>query len=574
MIHLGDISKIDGSKIEPVDVITFGSPCQDLSIAGKRKGLGGERSGLFIEAVRIIKEMREATDGVYPNYAIWENVPGAFSSNGGRDFAAVLEELCRLCDPRTRINLPDKGKWRKADYFCDGSWSIAYRVFDAQFWGVPQRRRRIALVVDFRGNTAPEILFERQGLRRDIAPSRKARKEVAGDVGEGIEGGNVKCLTPWDCQSKRIFSADGCYPTLQAMDGGGANNTAVCYGFSAKASAGAGTIGCESEMAPSLLSQRQDAAICYGIGGYNSAGMLSNNPNAGFYKANTSRTLDCNGGNPACNQGGIAVVQRVLPFDTTQCTSPQNGNNPKWGDPCHPLAATAHTPTIACASVMCFENSRHSEYKEGCGALRATGGDCAGGSENLVIQQTTGALCANSHPGSYTGQDAFNDMLIPQVITDAADAIINFWRLIVRRLTPLECERLQGYPDYWTDVPPITELSERDMVFWREVFNAWDDINGVKHHSDKQILKWLSEPPADGPRYKSLGNSIARPSWKWVLKRISAQFERDATLGSLFDGIGGFPSIWEQINGAGSARWASEIEPFPIRVTWTRFCKL
>ncbi len=513
MIHLGDISKIDGSKIEPVDVITFGSPCQDLSIAGKRRGLEGERSGLFMEAVRIIKEMRDATDGVYPNYAIWENVPGAFSSNNGRDFAAVLEELCRLCDPRARVNMPAK-KWRKADYFCDGGWSIAYRVFDAQFWGVPQRRRRIALVVDFRGNTAPEILFERQGLRGDIAPSRKAREEVAGNAGEDVESGNVKCLTPWDCQSKRIFSADGCYPTLQAMDGGGANNTAVCYGFSYKASAGAGTIGCKSEMAPSLLSQRQDAAICYGIGGYNSAGMMSDNPNAGYYEANTSRTLDCNGGNPACNQGGIAVVCSNV-FPTLQSS--------------------------------------------GAGTERA-GGPKGSELDFYICQQTTGTLCANSHPGSYTGQDAFNDMLIPQ-------------NMCVRRLTPLECERLQGYPDYWTDVPPIVELPERDMAFWREVFDTWDDINGVKHHSDKQIRKWLAEQPVDGARYKGLGNSIALPPWKWVLKRVSAQFERDATMGSLFDGIGGFPSIWEQINGIGSARWASEIEPFPIRVTWTRFTR-
>ncbi len=567
MIHLGDISKIDGSKIEPVDVITFGSPCQDLSVAGKRKGLGGERSGLFMEAVRIIKEMREATNGVYPNYAIWENVPGAFSSNGGRDFATVLEELCRLCDPRARVNLPDK-KWRKADYFCDGEWSIAYRVFDAQFWGVAQRRRRIALVVDFRGNTAPEILFERQGLRRNITPSPKARKEAAGDIGEGVEGGNVKCLTPWLSQTSRIYDADGVWPCLSANEGGGQNR----------------------------------AAVCYGIGGYNSAGMMSDNPNAGFYEANTSRTLDCNGGNPACNQGGIAVVcANVSPTlqSSGAGTERAGGHERTELDYYICQQTTAHAPTVISASmtidcrniavnpelsgtiqaknnggqslnyinpvVTSYENSRHSEYKEGCGALRASGGDCGGGGENLLVQQTTGALCANSHPGSYTGQDAFNDMLIPQ-------------NMCVRRLTPLECERLQGYPDYWTDVPSIQGPYKPEvMEFWRNIFNTWSEIADIKPKTDKQIKKWLARPAgdaSDGARYKSLGNSIALPPWKWVLKRISAQFEREATLGSLFDGIGGFPLIWEQINGRGSARWASEIEPFPIRVTWTRFCKL
>lgn len=165
MIHLGDIKKIHGNEIERVDCITFGSPCQDLSIAGRRAGLAGERSGLFVEAVRIIKEMRKATNGMYPTFAVWENVPGAFSSNGGEDFRAVLEELARMEQPDTVIPRPPRGgRWSKAGAIAGNGWSLAWRQFDSQYWGVPQRRKRIALVADFGGQRAAEILFERTGV--------------------------------------------------------------------------------------------------------------------------------------------------------------------------------------------------------------------------------------------------------------------------------------------------------------------------------------------------------------------------------------------------------------------------
>lgn len=184
MKHLGDISKINGAEIEPVDVISFGSPCQDLSVAGKRAGLKHEsngdeettRSGLFIEAVRIIKEMRKATNGQYPRFAVWENVPGAFSSNNGEDFRIVLEELIKVTEPYAVMpEVPKKG-WAYADSYCGDGWSIAYRVFDAQYWGVPQRRRRIYLVADFRGECAREILFKCKGLRGYFEESRKERE--------------------------------------------------------------------------------------------------------------------------------------------------------------------------------------------------------------------------------------------------------------------------------------------------------------------------------------------------------------------------------------------------------------
>lgn len=171
MVHVGDVSKINGAEIEPVDVITFGSPCQDLSVAGKRAGLEGERSGLFMEAIRIVKEMRGATDGKYPTFILWENVPGAFSSNKGEDFRVVLEEIVKVVEPGATMPPADKGRWPYADVYVGEGWSLAYRTFDAQYWGVPQRRRRIYLVADFRGERAGEILFEREGMRGDLEES-------------------------------------------------------------------------------------------------------------------------------------------------------------------------------------------------------------------------------------------------------------------------------------------------------------------------------------------------------------------------------------------------------------------
>ena len=231
MKQLGDVTRIDGASIDPVDVITFGSPCQDLSVAGKQTGIhDGKRSSLFFEAVRIIREMRGATNGKYPRFAVWENVPGAFSSNKGADFRAVLQALCEVGGEAVPVPEPPKGKWAKAGCVVGDGYSIAWRVYDAQYWGVPQRRKRIYLVADFGSERAGEILFEREGVRGDTAQGGEAREGAAEDA-EGSAGGSdrVKCLTPWDCQSKRIYLPDGVYPKLAAMDCGGANNQAVIY---------------------------------------------------------------------------------------------------------------------------------------------------------------------------------------------------------------------------------------------------------------------------------------------------------------------------------------------------------
>lgn len=224
MKQLGDVTKIDGAVIDPVDVITFGSPCQDLSVAGKQTGIhDGKRSSLFFEAVRIIKEMRGITDGKYPRFAVWENVPGAFSSNKGADFRAVLQALCEIADPDAAVPEPPKGKWSKAGCIVGNGYSLAWRVYDAQYWGVPQRRKRIYLVADFGSERAGEILFEREGVRGDSSESGEAWEGTADNAAGGA--GRIRV---YDCRG----NGDGC--TVPNLTGDHENRvtdyTAVCVG--------------------------------------------------------------------------------------------------------------------------------------------------------------------------------------------------------------------------------------------------------------------------------------------------------------------------------------------------------
>lgn len=560
MQHLGDITRIDGHTAPAVDVVIGGSPCQDLSIAGKRDGLAGARSGLFMEQIRIVREMREedrkrGTPAHLrrPRFMVWENVPGAFSSNKGEDFRAVLEEIIRIAEPDAPdIPLPPKGKWPLADAYYGDGWSVAYRVCDAKFWGVPQRRRRIHLVADFGGRSAPWILFVHKSLSGDLDTLPQAGEAAAGGTG----GGTGKTVS------------------LRIRGG------------------------------------------CAGGGG---KGALITEEASGTLSCNNDQTIFCH----------------ILPFDTTQITSPQNYSHPHYGDPCHPLAASAHhpavvisfkggagakaggvgaqkeeSPTLTAAGSgtnrvpLVYAQQKFGDYKETetAATLTAHNGTRHTG-EVLVLTPTMGVDCRNgtetpelsptlqAHESGGTSLNATSPIRIGT---------------IVRRLTPLECERLQGYPDGWTVLPKIEDMSDAGYEFWKAALlekaeregkvrlseaGAWEvwrftpghgDGEGswenthkpYKHKTKEQMVEWYNRSfceDTDSARYKAMGNSIALPSWRWVLKRISAMYEWEATLAPLFDGVGGFPLIWEQINGKGSCLWASEIELFPIAVTRYRF---
>lgn len=529
MVHLGDICKINGAEIEPVWCITGGSPCQDLSIAGKRAGLAGARSGLFMEQVRIVKEMREADkrngrtgDMVRPRYLVWENVVGAFSSNKGKDFAAVLEEIIKIAEPEAPgIEVPEKGwpTWGGYHDEVGGRWSVVWRTHDAQYWGVPQRRRRISVVADFGGDTASEIQFDRESVPGDIAESGASGEGIAEAAESGFNPAVGDCMTAWDCQSKRIFGTSGKAPTLQGGIGGGVNNPAIFCMATQQGGAELRT----DDRAPTLtaaagMSGNNQPVVCAGF-------KLGNSEQARSIgdQEELSPTLnaECGGNKPA------VVAPAAMAFDTTQITSKENGSQPEFGKPCHTLNANAHVPCVA------LDMTHACDVIHECGeqvpALQARMG--TGGNQVPLTYQMNGfGDYRDANVASSCKQRDFKDS------TDLA--ITN---MVVRRLTPLECTRLQGYPDGWVDI------------------GDWTDEKGKKHKD------------ADSPKYKALGNSIALPFWDWMLRRMARYLPEGATLGSLFDGIAGYPLIWERIHGKGTARWASEIEPFPIAVTKKHF---
>ena len=728
MKHLGDITKINGAEIEIVDVITGGSPCQDLSIAGKRAGLAGARSGLFMEQVRIVKEMREhdrksgrTGDMVRPRFMVWENVPGAFSSNKGRDFAAVLEEIIRIAEPEAPdIEVPEKG-WPTWGGYHDevrGRWSVAWRVHDAQHWGVPQRRRRISVVADFGGDTAGEILFERKSVPGHPAESGTARERLAGNAENGasyavrIRGGcdgggkgalvqteksgtlgtgndqtifcmetqrdcvmpsqaltevastlragagapkhdadirgrlaisyertmragfeatpinlmvatrckalgrgtgfgvgepgdpantisaahshgvfataipindkatrwqgggesrnhdgsgnglgigkegdpsptltagdrhGVMCLTPWEAQSARVYDQDGVWHSLNANENGGmARDSVMCAGFKLGNSEQARSIGYAEEQSPTLNAEcggNKPAVLCLNDQGGNVMGVSHD-------VSGTLRAQE-HGHQPA-----------VMAFAQNQREEVRN-----VGDKAVSLAAEVgmHCQTFvaldmshACDVIRdCGEVSPSLQDRMGTGGnqipltyqMQGFGdyreGDVASSCKQRDFKDSTDLVCAVDCRNFCEGGET-NGTLQAKSNGGISYNLQNTVRtgMIVRRLMPLECERLQGYPDGWTDI------------------GEWMDSKG-KHHKD-----------ADSPRYKALGNSIALPFWDFLAKRISAQYLRPVTMGSLFDGIGGFPLVFERHNGKGTARWASEIEEFPVAVTKLRF---
>lgn len=467
MIHLGDITKIHGDQIEPVYCITFGSPCQDLSIAGRRAGLAGERSGLFMEAVRIIKEMRRATHGSYPVVVIWENVPGAFSSNGGEDFRAVLEELARVEEPDASIPRPPRGadgaKPEQSPEM-DGLWlgdSLTLNI------GECPREENVSLLSWILQVDVPEKYYLSAKACRGILTraSRRGKK-----LQELLETALLEMIEWWASREGQAY-------TLKIRSG--------C--------AGGGKGALVQTEKTGTLSTLQDQTLFQPV--YCLAGNI----------IDRSETAGANGSGVKENQSyTLNTVDRpAVAYKVFDARGNGDGKTVPTITGDHESRVTDYTAIIT--ERQTFSEQSYSYYKKSdkCSTMKAKAGNVGNGSECLIAEKTI------------------------------------HW--IVRRLTPTECERLQGYPDGWTDI------------------GEWTDTKGKKHK------------PADSPRYKALGNSIALPQWFWIAQKMKRYLPAGATLGSLFDGIGGFPLVWETTYGKGTARWASEIEEFPIAVTKRRF---
>ncbi len=505
MKHYGDISTINGAEVEPVDIITFGSPCTDMSVAGKRAGLDGDQSVLFYQAIRIIQEMRRATDGRYPRFIVWENVPGAFSSNKGADFKAVLDSVVGIVAPGAQVPAPDENGWPYADVLVGDGWSLAYRTLDAQFFGVAQRRKRIYLVADFRGERAGEILFEREGVRRDFAPRFPAGEGTAGGAatGAGSAGGGSRAVAFEPGAASRL--GGHCWEefagTLRADAGD--NQTAVVY--DARGNGGGeitNTLTGDHEnrvtdytalvAGPCAANMNGQAGVnsapmvmaAFGVCAHNSGAMLSANPRSGFYEANTARTLDQSGGNPACNQGGIAVCVQGSLIGREQKNGPQgSGVN----------AETAFTLNTADRHAVAYAMTM-------------------GGFAEFREEQAS-TLMARDYKDPQAA-------LAPRTAVTAEKS--DKPRYVVRRLTPTECALLQGFPPDWCAGLETTVPTEQDIAFWSEVWETHRKNMGTSSRpkSRSQIVKWLQNPHSDAAEYKLWGNGVALPCVCFVMAGI------------------------------------------------------
>ena len=426
MKHYGDVSKISGADLEPVDIITFGSPCQDMSVAGKRAGLDGARSGLFFQAVRIIKEMRAKYQK--PRFIVWENVRGALSSAGGDDFRRVLEEICNV--KKSDVSVPKPEKWNSSGLIVGDDFSVAWRVLDAQYWGVPQRRKRIYLVADFDGDSAGKVLFDSEGVSGHSEKMQAAREDFA------------RCAQ------------------------GGAGETG--WGKEVLNDQGGSAISIEDNLSPTLRAETHQHLPV-------------------VYRADTARTLDNTGGSPACNQGGMQVL-----FDNHSQDSRYNG----------PLKLSPSLNTQL-----------------------GTGGNNA----PLVCVPTSAdnLYCMSK---SYHFAHATPDQADALVATDyKCPPIVNAdWR--VRMITPLECARLQGFPDWWTDCLTDENPSDEEVQKWQGIFDEWCDINGKKHKSPAQVRKWLQTEHPDSAKYKLWGNGVALSCVVFVLCGIVAITENEKNI--------------------------------------------
>lgn len=557
MKHYGDISKLNGAEIEPVDIITFGSPCTDLSVAGKRAGIHAERSGLFFQAIRIINEMRCATNGKYPRFAVWENVAGAFSSNNGEDFRCVLEKFCKV--KTADVSVPKPKKWEKAGSIMGDDYSIAWRTFDTQHWGPPQRRVRIYLVADFTGQCAEKILFESEGVSGYSAKGFRAWQGSAGGVENCVGATGTGVMFSNHGQDTRFKGPIDVADTVSATYGTGGNNQPFVVesaGFCTEHSAKAHGIGYEEEKSPTLragvvpatlkircghgnggrgaliqedksatLSCNNDQTLfvpkAYGICSKHSNSMLSDNPNSGFYKADTSRTIDTSNQSPCKNQGGMVVIEG------NGSRPSHHGNGYKESETMYTLNCTENHAVsygIGRPAMNQGYNARFSFQieEETSPTLVASG---AGGVAHPTYCASKASFFTRADEEK-TGALVATDYKDPPLINDTTDGV----EYIVRRLTPQECALLQGMPTWWCDGLGIENPTDEDIAFWRDVFETHRLAFSPdkKPKTDKQILKWIKNPYSDSAAYKMWGNGISLPTGWFVLAGIAYYAQNSA----------------------------------------------
>ena len=517
MTHLGDISKVDGAEIEPVDIITFGSPCQDLSVAGKRAGLKHEangdeettRSGLFMEAVRIIKEMREATNGEYPSFALWENVPGAFSSNNGEDFRIVLEELVRIVEPYAAMPRVPKAGWAYADSFSGSGWSLAYRVFDAQYWGVPQRRRRIHLVLDLRGERAREILFEREGVRGYFAQGRTPWQAITADASDGI-GADDRA---GEAAGAGDGGLDAVAYTMKIRSGVAVDSNGKAAGINGTLRAGGqGAIAyaVENHHTP-MLASGKDVAGCLMASGYEKLG--AQEMFSGDYTVIEQKpTIGLNG---ETDKAPTLIARMSSAVGTTQdnllvCVA-------------EPLPIHDQATRFA---------GKHGDKADGKG--NGLGIGAPGDPMNTLTAGDRHAIAFGLDRASFNqGKNALFDFSVqeeqqPTLTAKGPGAVCRDY--IVRRLTPTECARLQGFADRWGDIDQKDSLTDEEYRFWLEVRNTHARINGrvEKDYSPAQMLTWYNKLQTDSAEYKMWGNGIALPPALYCLQGMAEALEKAA----------------------------------------------
>ena len=611
--HYGDISKLNGAELPPVDIITFGSPCQSVSIAGRRDGIkhtahGDDtttRSGLFFEAIRIIKEMRCATNDQYPRYIVFENVSGLYSSSGGEDFRTVLEEICSIKEADVHIPRPAK-KWHYAGEIVGDGYSVAWRTLDAQYFNVPQRRVRCFLVGSFGGASAGKILFESEGLSgySEACRSERQRTAAAAQNGSGTAGTeNVTVIN--DQGGERIDVTENMTATLRAQ----AHHPPVVLesaGFCTEHSAKARSVGYEKEIAPTLRAGTVPAALscfsnhsqdtrytgpeeisqtisstfgqggnnqpfvvesrAYGICSTQSNAMKSDNPNSGFYEADTSRTIDTSSQSPLRNQGGMAVVQPIKNYDvrlTTEGTKNARSNvyetelarTIDTGG----IAPNANQGGIAVVAVqgsmigrkdengpqgsgvnedVSFSLTSCDRHAVAYGIDRAAFNQGQNALYNIAVEEEIEPTIVAKGPGAVaqptycTSKNSYHtkanielagtlvesDYKDPPVVNDT-----NGIEYIVRRLTPSECAVLQGYDRDWCSNLGTENPTSEDIEYWREVFNEYNHAIGktVKPKSDNQIIKWLKDPHSDSAEYSLWGNGLCKWCAVFVLSGIA-----------------------------------------------------